>query len=123
MKIFYGLFIIAHGLIHASYLTPKPEDPKYPFYFDRGWFGSAVGSMATPIGKILVVLTVIIFALAGLAIIGVPGLVNITKQLLVAGSIASLLVLVLYWHPWLILGVVIDIVLLYGVLNLGWLKS
>jgi hypothetical protein len=122
MKIFYGLFIIAHGLIHASYLTPKPEDPKYPFYFDKGWFGNLVGTMVTPIGKILVVLTVVFFALAGLGLMGVPGLANFSRQLLIAGSIASLLVLVLYWHPWLILGIVIDVVVLYGVLKLGWLK-
>jgi hypothetical protein len=121
MKMLYGLFIIAHGLIHVSYLTPKPEDPKYPFNFDRGWFIGLIGADAVLIGKILVALTVIILVLAGSAILRVPGIVMNTRQLVIAGSTASLVVLVLYWHPWLILGVVIDIVLLYGILKLGWL--
>ena len=38
----------------------------------------------------------------------------------VAGSIASLALLVLFFHPWLTLGVAIDLVLLWAVLVARW---
>lgn len=120
MKILLGLFLIAHGLIHASYLTPKPNDPRYPFYFDRGWLGQVAGFMAKPLGMALVVLTVVMLALAGLAVMGLPGLAGLWKPLVIAGAAASLAVLLLFWHPWLVMGILIDIVLLIGILKLGW---
>lgn len=121
MKILFALFVMAHGLLHASYLTPKPEDPNYPFSFDKGWFASVAGNMAQPIGTLLVAVTVVAFLLAGLGLLGVPGLVGIWKMMLLAGAIASLLLLVLFWHQWLVLGIVINIVLVYGVYKLNWM--
>jgi hypothetical protein len=38
----------------------------------------------------------------------------------VAASSASLLLLVLFWHTWLVLGVAIDAALLFALLWLGW---
>lgn len=123
MNVLFGLFLIAHGLIHASYLTPKPEDPQYPFSFDKGWFASLAGVAAQPIGIVLVIVTVGAFLLAGLGFLGVPGLVVIWKTLLAIGAVASLLLLSLFWHLWLVLGIVINIVLLYGIFKLHWFTS
>lgn len=120
MRILLGLFMIAHGLIHASYLTPKPDDPNYPFHFDKGWFAQIVGSIAPTVGLLLVVVTIACFALAGLGILGVPGLLGIAKIMVIIGAVSSLLVLILFWHPWLVLGIVIDAVLLYAALKLNW---
>lgn len=123
MKILLGAFIIAHGLIHLSYLAPKPEDPKYPFYFDRSWFAHMVGAAAQPIGITLMILTVILLSLAGLGIWGTLGLSAITKELILGGMGTSLLTLLLFWHPWLVLGMMIDIAFLFAILRLDWLAK
>lgn len=120
MKILLGLFLIAHGLIHASYFTPKPNDPNYPFDFSIGWFTGLVGSNAKYVGIVLAVVTIVSFVLAGLGVLGVPGLAAITNQLAIVGAAASLVLLVLFWHMWLIVGVLINVVLLFGILRLGW---
>lgn len=120
MNVFIGLFLIAHGLIHASYMTPKPDDPNYPFDFTKGWFTHLVGSVATPIGMTLAVLAVGCFALAGLGVLGVPGLDHTWKLFVTGGAISSTVLLALFWHPWLILGFVINAVLLYGIYVLHW---
>jgi hypothetical protein len=39
------------------------------------------------------------------------------------GAIASLALLVLFFHPWLVLGVVIDVVLLWAVLAARWVPD
>lgn len=120
MKTLIGLFLIAHGLLHASYLTPKPDDPNYPFTFDKSWFAHLVGDVSTPLGIGLTLLVVGSFALAGLGVLGIPGLENTWKLFTTVGAIASTLLLGLFWHPWLILGFVINAVLVYGIYVLNW---
>lgn len=120
MKVLLGLFLMAHGLIHASYLTPKPDDPKYPFSFDKSWFASWAGHASSAIGSTLAALAVACFVLAGLAVLGVPGLKDMWKFFTVTGAISSLLLLVLFWHRWLVLGVVIDIALVAGIYLMHW---
>jgi hypothetical protein len=120
MKVLFGLFLIAHGLIHGSYLTPKPEDPAYPFSFAQSWFSQLVGSVARPVGLVLTITAIIFLVTAGLGFLGISGLAVIWKILLGIGVISSLLVLVLFWHPWLALGIVIDVVLLYGTFFGKW---
>lgn len=123
MKTLLALFTVAHGLMHFSYLTPKPNDPKYAFHFDRSWFSHLVGAGAQPTGTIMVLITVTLLALAGLGIWGIPGLATYAKALTLWGMVASLITLVLFWHPWLVLGIVIDLVFIFGILQLGWLRG
>jgi hypothetical protein len=120
MNILLGVFFILHGLIHAGYLTPKPNDANYPFTFEDGWFESLAGTSAGVIGYALAAVAVFSFAVAGLGVMGVPGLDGVLRWVVVAGSVASLALLLLFWHNWLILGVVIDLALLYGVFYLKW---
>lgn len=120
MKIPISLFLIGHGLIHASYLTPKPDDPKYPFDFTKSWFANLVGDASKPIGVTLALAVVACFVLAGLGVLGVPGLENSWKLFTTVGAVLSSLLLALYWHPWLVLGFVINAVLIYGLYKLNW---
>lgn len=120
MKTLFALFLVAHGLVHSLYLLPKPNDPKYPFHFGGSWFAELVGKISLPIGGFLVILTIASFTLVGTALLGAPGLESIIKQLVVTGAVSSLLVLVLFWRTWMVVGVIIDLVVLYGFLMLGW---
>ena len=34
-RIVFGVFLLLHALVHALWLVPKPDDPKYPFVLDN----------------------------------------------------------------------------------------
>lgn len=119
MNVLFGLFLFFHGLIHAGYLAPKPDDANYPFVLD-GWFFSLIGESAKIVGGLLAVVAMLSFVLAGLAVIGVPGLDGVGRSAVATGSVASLALLLLFWHNWLVLGIVIDVVLLLGVFYFKW---
>jgi hypothetical protein len=67
------------------------------------------------IGWLLWLITTAAFALAGLGLVGIPGLTSIWTGLAVTGSIASILLLGLFWHPWLPVGIILDLVVLAGI--------
>jgi hypothetical protein len=117
VKTVIGIFLIAHAVAHAGLATaPIPEnpDPKPGAFFTapaRSWIFKRINLDSIPvqkIGVILVTLSVVGFILAGLGALGVTGLKGIWQTTAAGSAIVSLILLVLYWHPWLILGVVID---------------
>ncbi|MBI5302264.1 MAG: hypothetical protein HY868_09010 [Chloroflexi bacterium] len=123
-KIGIGLFLIAHGLIHASYASPapppKPGAPEWPFVLTRSWLLTPMGLDAKTtrwIGTVLWILTVCGYVLAGLGFLGVPVLQNGWQLLTVAASIISLGLLIVFWHAWISLGILIDIALFVWVLK------
>jgi hypothetical protein len=129
MKIIIGLFLIAHGLVHAGLAAaPIPGDPdSNPGAFftspQRSWLLSKLGinpSMVQWIGIGLVALATLGFILAGLGVFGVPGLDEIWRTTAVISAALSLLLLVLFWHPWLIVGVLIDIGIIISLLWGKW---
>jgi len=126
MKLVLAAFLAAHALIHASYLTPAPlrtaGGPEWPFELTRSWLVTALQldpALARMLGIGLAGSTVAILVAAALATAGwiVPS--QLWPALIVAGSACSLLTLALFFHPWLQLGVGIDIALLWAVLA-GW---
>lgn len=114
-KLLLGFLFAAHGVIHLGYVTPAPADPKYPFSLDKSWLVTDVGlnlSTVHALGILLAIITVTGYALAGLSAAGIIVPHLWWQSLTVIASVTSLLLLVFFWHNWLILGVVIDIVLL-----------
>ena len=123
-----ALFLIAHGLVHVS-LTyvplPKPGEIRTPFLpswwrsaTDPSWLASKIGlsnGIVRGIGCALWVLTLIGFTLAGLGSFGVPVINQLWIASAILGSVASLLLLAFYWHPWLIMGPAIDLAILAGI--------
>ena len=127
MRIVLGLFLIGHALIHAGYISPAPPKtaggPEWPFVMARSWLVSGVGigpELVRALGTALVILAVVTLVGAGLASIGVVVPHAWWPQLAVSGAVASLAVLVLFFHPWLLLGIAIDLGLLYLVLVANW---
>jgi hypothetical protein len=129
MKIFIGLFIIAHGLVHAGLAAaPVPDDPdSNPGAFftspERSWLLPKLGikpSTVQWIGIGLVAMAILGFILAGLGVFGVPGLDQIWRTTAVVSAAVSLLLLGLFWHPWLIVGVLIDIGIIFSLLWANW---
>ncbi len=122
-KIVLALFLAAHGLIHLGYVTPAPPDPKYPFKLDQSWLITSLHvetGIARLLGTALGALTVLGYALAALAIMGIVVPEAWWQPLTVVSSALSLLLLILFWHPWLVIGVAIDVFLLLALLVFHW---
>jgi hypothetical protein len=129
LRIVFGVFFIAHGLVHAILaFAPNPADPeaKPGSFFtarERSWLLHRIGlsgSAVQWIGIILVVLSTLGFVLAGLGIFGLTGLYMVWRTLAVISSCISLVLLILFWHPWLPVGVLIDIGTLVVLLLVRW---
>ncbi len=124
-KLLLGGFLLAHGLIHAMFLAPRPpataSGPAWPFEIGRSWVLTPLGLDAGAVrllGVALIAATIGGFALAAIAALGVaPGLWPVGVAV---GAVASLLLLALFFHPWLVLGVAIDLVFLWAVLVASW---
>ncbi len=122
----FALFLAAHGLIHASYVSPRPAQtaggPAWPFELAHSWLLSPLGvgaDAARLIGAALILVIVAGYAVAALSTIGVLGQ-GLFAGGVVIGSVASLALLVLFFHSWLVLGIAIDLVLLWAVLVARW---
>ncbi len=126
MKLLFAALLAAHALIHVSYLTPAPPrtagGPEWPFELTRSWLVTAFQldpSLARGIGIGVAGASIILLGAAAMATAGwiVPS--GWWLPLIVAGSVSSLLTLGLFFHPWLLLGVVIDLGLLWVAFG-GW---
>jgi hypothetical protein len=132
VKIYLAIFIIAHGLVHVGLAAaPNPADPiaKPGFFFtalERSWLLPQLGlnaSAARWIGIIFVGLSTLGFLLAGLGIFGIPGLSIIWRTIAIISACISLLLLTLFWHPWLLVGVLINMGILIALLWINWLSE
>jgi hypothetical protein len=127
MNLLLGAFLAAHALIHVSFLTPAPPrtagGPEWPFEMARSWLVTGAGldaALIRALGTALVVATIALLAAAGLATVGWMVPPDWWSALVVWGAAASALTLILFFHPWLVLGLAIDAALLWAVLVMGW---
>ncbi len=129
MKIIIGLFLIAHGLVHvglAAAPDPNESESKPGAFFtapQRSWLLPQLGLKPAAIrwiGILLVVFTTLGFVLAGLGVFGVPGLAELWRTIAVVSAVLSLLLLLLFWHPWIILGVLIDVGIIFSLVWADW---
>jgi hypothetical protein len=126
LKLFLAAFLFLHGALHLSYLAPRPParpgGPEWPFTLERSWLlasSTVAPELTRMLGIALVVATLAAFTLAAAAMLGIiPGALWPVGVALGAGS--SLAMLVLFFHPWLMIGVVIDLALLMVVLFTRW---
>ena len=129
LKLALAIFLIAHGLVHVGLAAaPNPADPngKPGAFFtavERSWLLPQLGLSGTAvhwIGIILVTLSTLGFILAGLGIFGIVGLTAIWRTVAIISAGISLLLLIAFWHPWLPVGVLINIVTLVALLFTNW---
>jgi hypothetical protein len=127
VKLLLAGFLAAHGLIHASFLSPAPpataSGPPWPFDMAKSWLVTRAGLATGPasiIGTVLVALTVIGFGLAALGAAGWIVPAELWRPLIVGSVAASALLLLLFFHPFLLLGFVIDAAILWAVFVMSW---
>ena len=129
LRTILGIFLIGHGIAHAGLASaPDPSESNSTlgaFFTQKGRSRLFQYLDLDPIlvqrtGIALVVISIMGFILTGMGILGVPGLAMIWQGLVFVSSLASLMLLILFWHPWIILGVVIDIGLILLVVLNSW---
>lgn len=110
-----GLFIIAHGLVHPILAAaPAPaaggaQSIAGSFWTQSWLFGR--GSAAKAALYVFTSITALALLAAGLSLLHVlPG--AWAPALWAYGAALSLATLILFWHPWLVLGIAIDLAML-----------
>ena len=127
LRTILGIFLIGHGIAHGGLASaPDPsESDSTPgaFFTQKGrsrlfQYLDLDPVLVQRIGIGLAGISIVGFILTGMGVLGVPGLDMIWQGLALISAVASLILLILFWHPWIILGVVIDIgLILLAVLN------
>ena len=118
--------LLAHAAIHAAFIAPPPPatagGPPWPFTTDDSWLLTRLGVSADTarlLAGALFAVTMASFAVAAVVVIGI-GPAWLWLPAATIGALASFAILVAFFHPWLILGVVIDVALLWSTLIAGW---
>jgi hypothetical protein len=133
MKILISVLIILHGLIVAGQAAgsfgaqvpievPNPSFVSwYPINMGRSWLFSALGLNnslpAYRISGILWLIGGLVLVAAGLGVFGILVPVAWWRGLAIAGAMISLFMLLLYFHPLMIIGTASSIAVLVAV---GW---
>lgn len=114
-RVLFIAFLLVHGLIHLGiWMMPKPADPQQaPF---DPWHSWVAGDRRT-LAQALAAVAAILFVTAGA---GLFGRADWWRPLTVAASGFSLLLMALYFHPWLSLGVGINAGLIAAISWLEW---
>lgn len=125
-QIFFGVYLIIHGLIHSLFLTYSLNEDKKTY---TGWSGdswifknSLDSNTILTMGKIIWVLIIILFILSGGSVLGLPYLKNYTDLLIIVSSILAISAYIIFFNglypsPYeYLLGLSIDIVFLAFVL-------
>jgi hypothetical protein len=120
-RILFGVFLLAHAVIHLGWLSPKPDDPKHPFAWRSPWLPGASEAALKGTGTAAISLLLLAYLVAALGLWGVPVLSQFWGAAAVLGSVLSLIVTVLLWHPWFVAGPIIDVAVI-AVVWMGWLK-
>lgn len=115
-----GLFLVAHGLVHAAIWASPAAANAQPFDPAHSWLLNGLGAgrpAAHTISRLLA-----LTAAAGFVVGGVGLLVHVGWWgAFAAGSAAvSLLLMVLYFNRWLIVGLGIELAIIGALLLAGW---
>jgi hypothetical protein len=118
LRIVVGILLIAHGLVHLLYFVTNP-DPDFPFTVATSRL--LPEALRRPVAVGLATVTILGFALLGLAVGGAPGLNATWPILAVVAGAASLTMLITFWSPQLIAGIIIDVALIaFALTRPGW---
>ena len=120
-------FLLGHGLVHVMFAVPAPAgaeaSAEYPFDPARSWL---VTSNLLGIGTLKIIVVALVaavvmgYALTALATVGILVPADWWPGLLIASTIGSLVLMVIGLAPNLLLGVAIDVVLLWAAFASAW---
>lgn len=129
LKLVVAAFLLGHAAVHASFLAPRPTatagGPEWPFDLGHSWLLSPLGldpDATRMLGFGLIAALVAGYVVAGLAAVGVlPD--GVWTGAVVLASVASIALLGVFFHPWLVIGVAIDAALIWLAVAWRWTPS
>jgi hypothetical protein len=127
MKLLFGLFLVAHGLVHVLFMIPRPPDAgtSWPFDPSESWLLNRLGvepDVALAIAAGLAVVTVVAFIVMALTVIGIlPA--DWLRPIAIASASVSLILLGIFFHPWLVIGIGIDAAILWAIGLNAWIPG
>jgi hypothetical protein len=123
LRLLVAGFLIAHGLIHwATYAMPKKPDQPGPFDPGHSWALAAAHVTEHPARTLSIVLALVTtagFCFAGGIVLAGGGW---WFEVAAVAAISGLVLKVGYFHPWLSLGVLLDVGVLLAAAT-GWPPS
>jgi hypothetical protein len=126
MKTIVALFLSLHGLVHGILaMVPDPNTPEAGFgtFFSRSWLFAGLGlseSAGRVIAIVLAAVATIGFIVTGLALLDILVPFDWWRTLAIIAAVVSLLLLVIFWNLYLIVGVAIDVVILVTLVFTDW---
>ena len=119
-KLLVGGFLIIHGLIHLGvWATPKPDGPQ-PFDPSHSWFFSLVGigkATTRTLSIILAIGAAVGFVASGIALFAGS---ELWRLFAIVTAAETLLLLLLYFNPWLSFAVAIQFGIFYALVIAHW---
>ena len=128
VRILIAVFFIVHGLMYAGLTNvpmPEPGGLRTPFWpswwrpnVDNQWLAVKLGLPSDAvrlIGSALWMLALAGFVLAGLGLLGIPGLKAVWVPASGAAAAVSLVLFLFYWHPWFVVGAGINVAVLAAI--------
>jgi len=129
MRLAVAALLLAHAAIHVAFIAPPPPatagGPAWPFATSQSWLLTRLGFARDELRFLalgLVAVTIAAFALGALVAVGIAP-TELWMPAIGIGALASLALLIPFFHPWLVLGVVIDVVLLWASVIAGWMPA
>ena len=110
-----GLFLLAHGLLHVAIYAPPPAADA-PFDPRRTWL-IAGPRRARPLLLTFAYTAAAAFTVAG---IGLFTQHDWWRPAAIVGAAVSLLLLMLFFNPWVTFGVAINVAIIFVLLQTDW---
>ena len=125
MRTAIGIFIILHGLVHPIMaVVPQPMEEQTasaPPVFGGFWTTSWLLGDGPTVKTLIYVLSALVALVLIAAGIGFIGSQPWTEIAWLAGTVLSLLLIIVFWNNWLVVGVAIDLALLAVPFATSWL--
>ena len=113
LRVLLGVFFIAHGLVHVAIWAPKYDPEKAAFDASHSWL---LGDQR-PLARVLAFSAATILIVAGIVLLAQGGWWRPTA--LVGLSVSTVLLLV-YFTPWYLFILAVNIALIVGIAWLDW---
>jgi hypothetical protein len=107
------VFLIAHGLVHVAIWAPKYDPEKVPFDASHSWL---IGDQR-PLARVLAFAAAALLVLAGIVLWSQGGWWRPTAVL---GLSVSTILLLLYFSPWYLFILPVNIALIVGIALMEW---
>ena len=121
--------LIGHGIVHLMFaISPATTagGPEWPFDMAKSWAVTGAGldlQVVRTVGVALIVIVAGGFALAALSTVGLVVPAGWWQAAVAASATMSIVVLVVFFNPQLVLGIGIDAVLLLAVAAKAWVPA